>query len=115
VTDKVGGWIAQTPADGYCGCGRALPKINATPRLSEIKVPALVICGEQDMGTPPAMAKVIHEGIKGSELALIPEAAHLSNMEQPAKFLAAVEKFYSRIGVGRPSPEARDEDHPHRR
>ena len=99
IMDKVGGWIAQTPPDGYCGCGKALPRLNATPRLGEIKVPTLVICGEQDSGTPPAMAKVINQGIKGSELVLIPEAAHLSNMEQPAKFLAALEGFYKRIGV----------------
>ena len=99
VMDKVGGWIAQTPVNGYCGCGAALPKLDATPRLGEIKVPTLVICGEQDMGTPPAMARIIHEGIKGSELVMIPEAAHLSNMEQPAKFLAAVEGFHRRIGV----------------
>jgi 3-oxoadipate enol-lactonase len=99
VVDKVGGWIAQTPVNGYCGCGKALPKLNATPRLGEIKVPTLVICGEQDMGTPPAMAQVIHAGIQDSELVLIPQAAHLSNMEQPAQFLGAVEKFYRRIGV----------------
>jgi len=99
VADKVGGWIAATPVNGYCGCGKALPTLNATPRLGEIKVPTLVICGEEDSGTPPAMARAIHAGIAGSELVMIPQAAHLSNMEQPAAFLAAVEKFYKRIGV----------------
>lgn len=99
VIDKVGSWIAATPANGFCGCGAALPTLAATPRLSEIKTPTLVICGEQDMGTPPAMARTLHEGIAGSELVMIPNAAHLSNMEQPAAFLAAVEKFYQRIGT----------------
>lgn len=99
VVDKVGGWIAQTPANGFCGCAAALPKINTTARLKEIKVPVLVICGEQDGGTPPAMAHAIHDNLPGSELVMIPEAAHLSNMEQPAAFLAAIEKFYQRIGA----------------
>lgn len=99
VVDKVGGWIAQTPANGFCGCAAALPKIAATPRLGEIKTPTLVICGEQDGGTPPEMARTIAAGIPGAELVMIPDAAHLSNMEQPAAFLAAVEKFYKRIGA----------------
>ena len=99
VIDKVGSWIAATPANGFCGCGAALPTLAATPRLGEIKTPTLVICGEQDMGTPPAMAQTLHAGIAGSELVMIPNAAHLSNMEQPAAFLAAVEKFYARIGA----------------
>ncbi|HEX4330234.1 MAG TPA: alpha/beta fold hydrolase [Burkholderiales bacterium] len=99
VIDKVGGWIAQTPANGFCGCAAALPTINVTARLQELKVPTLVICGEQDMGTPPAMAQAIHQNLPGAELVMIPNAAHLSNMEQPAAFLAAVEKFYSRIGA----------------
>jgi 3-oxoadipate enol-lactonase len=77
----------------------ALATTATTARLGEIKTPTLVICGEQDGGTPPSMAKIIHEGIKGSEYVLLPEAAHLSNMEQPEKFTAAVEAFYKRIGV----------------
>jgi 3-oxoadipate enol-lactonase len=99
VTDMVGSWIAGTPPQGYCGCAHALSTLNSTPRLGEIKVPTLVICGEQDGGTPPAMAKIIHEGIAGSELVIIPNAAHLSNMEQPQAFLGSVENFYRRIGA----------------
>jgi 3-oxoadipate enol-lactonase len=99
VTDKIGSWIAQTPVNGYCGCGKALPRLNATPRLGEIKVPTLVICGEEDTGTPPAMARTLQEGIAGAELVMIPNAAHLSNIDQPQMFLAAVENFYRRIGA----------------
>jgi 3-oxoadipate enol-lactonase len=99
VIDKVGSWIAQTPDNGFCGCASALPTIAVTARLKELKVPALVICGEQDGGTPPAMAHAIHDNLPGSELVMIPNAAHLSNMEQPAVFLAAVERFYQRIGA----------------
>jgi pimeloyl-ACP methyl ester carboxylesterase len=60
-------------------------------------VPALVIVGDQDAGTPPAMAQAIHENLPGSELAIIPSASHLSNIEQPAAFDAALTKFYDRI------------------
>jgi 3-oxoadipate enol-lactonase len=92
----VGGWIAATPVAGYAGCCHALPKINVTDRLKEIKVPALVIVGEQDMGTPVAMARAIHEALPGSKLTILPSAAHLSNMEQPAAFTQALQEFLAR-------------------
>ena len=65
-----------------------MPKINLTDRLKDIKVPALVIVGEQDVGTPPAMAQAIHENLPGSDLVVIPSASHISNVEQPEAFNA---------------------------
>jgi 3-oxoadipate enol-lactonase len=90
---KVATAIATTPVAGYAGCCAAIPKINVTARLKEIKCPVLVICGEQDPGTPPAMAREIHDNTPGSKLVLIPQAAHLSNLEQPAAFNRALEDF----------------------
>lgn len=92
----VGGWIGATPAVGYAGCCAALPKIDVTARLKEIAAPTLVIVGEQDVGTPPEMAREIHENKPGSELVTIPSASHLSNMEQPAAFNAALAAFLDR-------------------
>jgi 3-oxoadipate enol-lactonase len=90
---KIATQISTTPVAGYAGCCAAIPKINVTTRLKEIKCPVLVICGEQDPGTPPAMAREIHENTPGSKLVLIPQAAHLSNLEQPAAFNRALEGF----------------------
>ena len=87
--------IERTPVSGYVGCCHAIPKINVTARLKEIKVPALVICGEDDPGTPPAMAREIHDNLPGSKLVLIARAAHLSNIEQPEEFNRALADFLS--------------------
>jgi 3-oxoadipate enol-lactonase len=87
--------IERTPVPGYAGCCHAIPKIDVTARLKEIKCPALVICGEDDPGTPPAMAREIHENLPGSKLVLIPQAAHLSNVEQPEPFNRALGEFLS--------------------
>ena len=95
VVERVGALIASTPVAGYVGCSHAIPKINLTARLKEIKLPILVICGEQDGGTPPAMAREIHDNAPGSRLVLIPRAAHLSNLEQPQAFNRALEEFLS--------------------
>jgi 3-oxoadipate enol-lactonase len=85
--------IRTTPVAGYVGCCHAIPKINLTDRLKEIKVRTLVICGDQDPGTPPAMAREIAANLPGAKLVLIPQAAHLANIEQPAAFNRALAEF----------------------
>jgi 3-oxoadipate enol-lactonase len=91
--EAVGKLIASTPVAGYVGCCHAIPRINVTARLKEIKAPILVLCGDQDPGTPPAMSREIHENAPGSKLVMIPQAAHLSNLEQPAAFTRAMREF----------------------
>lgn len=85
--------IRNTPVAGYVGCCHAIPKINLTDRLKEIKAPTLVICGDQDPGTPPAMAREIAANLPGAKLVLIPQAAHLANIEQPHAFNRALTEF----------------------
>jgi len=87
---RIAAQIADTPVAGYVGCCHAIPQINVTARLKEIDCPVLVIVGEQDPGTPVAMAREIHAGAPRSKLVILPNAAHLSNIEQPAGFDKAV-------------------------
>ena len=87
--------IRATPVAGYVGCCYALPKINLTDRLKEIKVPVLAITGTEDASA--ASTKTIHESIPGSEFLPIPSASHIANIEQPEAFNAALTKFYDRI------------------
>ena len=98
ILQEIGQAIRSTPVTGFIGCCHALPKINVTSRLAEIRIPALVIVGEHDPGTPPAMAREIHENLPGSELVVLPSAAHLSNLEQPQAFDAALGDFLARRG-----------------
>ncbi|HKX38121.1 MAG TPA: alpha/beta fold hydrolase, partial [Burkholderiales bacterium] len=90
---KVAAQILKTPVAGYIGCCHAIPKINLTDRLKELKVRALVVCGDQDPGTPPAMAREIAHSLPGAKLVLIPQAAHLANIEQPDAFNRALAEF----------------------
>ena len=85
--------ILGTPVEGYCGCGAAISKLNVTPRLGEIETPTLIICGEDDPGTPVSMSEIMRDGIPNSELVILPVARHLSNLEDPAGFNAALIKF----------------------
>lgn len=97
VVERVAGLIRTTPAQGYAGCCHAIPKIDLTDKLSAIKCPVQVIVGEKDVGTPVAMSEAIHKAIPGSELVVIPDASHLSNLEQPAAFNAALLRFLARV------------------
>jgi 3-oxoadipate enol-lactonase len=96
VTARVSAMIRATPVAGYVGCCHAIPKINLTQRLKEVKCPSLVIVGEQDAGTPVAMAREIHAALPGSDLVIIPSASHLSNLEQPTAFNRALATFLNK-------------------
>jgi 3-oxoadipate enol-lactonase len=82
-----------TPAQGYLGCCDAIRELDYSADLSRIRAPTLVIAGEKDAGTPPAMSEAIAARIPGARLAIIPGAAHLSAVEKPAEFNALVRDF----------------------
>lgn len=84
---------AQTTA-GVANAVRALrDRPDSTPGLRDIRVPTLVIVGEEDGITPPSAAAALTAGIAGARQVVIPHAGHMSNMEQPAAFNEAVREF----------------------
>ncbi|WP_433040099.1 alpha/beta fold hydrolase [Dactylosporangium sp. CS-033363] len=66
---------------------RELAHLDLRPRLGEIEVPALVVCGERDKVNLP-LSRELAAGIPGAELRIIPGAGHLWNLEQPDVFTA---------------------------
>lgn len=76
--------------------GAIMRRLDSTPLLSSIRCPTLVIAGEEDTLTPPALSQGLHEAIGGSTLSLVPEAGHLANLEQPDAFNRAVGAFLAR-------------------
>jgi 3-oxoadipate enol-lactonase len=73
-------------------------RADSTPTLREIRVPTLVVCGEEDVITPPAESEAIRRGIAGSRLVLVPRAGHLANLESPAAYNAALTEFLRSLG-----------------
>ena len=62
--------------------------------LPRIDVPTLLIWGEQDLRSPPeSVARQFHASIPGSQLVLIADAGHVSNLERPDLFNKAVRDF----------------------
>jgi proline iminopeptidase len=67
------------------------------PRLERVTKPTLVIVGEHDRTTTPRAAQVLHEGIRGSELRVIPGVGHMSYVEAPELYVEAVRTFLRRV------------------
>lgn len=71
---------------------------DAVPGLAAVTVPALVLVGEYDAVTPPLASAALAGGLPHAELTHIPGAGHLSNLENPAAFDAAVRGFVKQLG-----------------
>ena len=89
-------YIEATPVEGYAGWCQAIRDLNVTDRLKAIALPTRVIVGAEDLGTPPAAARVIHGEIAGSDLIEVPGVAHQLHVEEPDTFNRHVLEFLDR-------------------
>lgn len=85
--------LLGTHPEGYAGCCSAIRDMDHTEQLRAIGVPTLVLCGERDIATPWAgHGELLARGIPGARAVHLP-AAHLSNLEAPRSFTAALLDF----------------------
>ena len=79
--------IEGTRADTIGGAVEAMMnRPDSTPLLSRMALPTLIVCGEEDVLTPPSDSEAMHQAIAGSRLVLLPRAGHLSSLEAPEAF-----------------------------
>ncbi|MGD1046452.1 MAG: alpha/beta fold hydrolase [Bacteroidota bacterium] len=79
--------ICANSQRGICGTLLALAaRTDTTQALSSINIPTCIIVGEHDKLTPPSDAQTMHTMIEGSELYILPHAAHMSNLENVQEF-----------------------------
>jgi pimeloyl-ACP methyl ester carboxylesterase len=67
------------------------------PQLERVSKPTLLIVGEHDRTTPTRASRVLHEGIRDSELVVLPGVGHMSYVEAPDEYVAAVRGFLRQI------------------
>ncbi|MBI5474032.1 MAG: alpha/beta fold hydrolase [Ignavibacteriae bacterium] len=90
--------ISSTPALSIAGTLLALAsRTDTTPSLPTITIPTLILVGEKDITTPPENSQSMHTKIPHSELHIIPNAAHMSNLENPPAFNEHLLSFLRRI------------------
>jgi 3-oxoadipate enol-lactonase len=75
--------LRGTPTEGYAGCCEVLRDADVRDRLKAIRAPTLVIAGAEDPAATVEQAEEIRDSIPGARLAVIENAAHLANIEQP--------------------------------
>jgi 3-oxoadipate enol-lactonase len=94
VVDALRELIVSNSTDTIAGAITALmTRPDSTPLLSQVHCPTLVVVGDEDALTPRPCSEAIRSGIAGAELAVVPLAGHMSNMEQPAAFNLAIAHF----------------------
>jgi proline iminopeptidase len=69
-----------------------MTSVEYTDRLASIKVPTLIMVGDQDECNP-SLSQEIHEKITGSTLIILPKSGHMTFVDQPSLFLTAVDEF----------------------
>ena len=104
----------------------AADQFDVMGEVGRLSLPTLVICGAEDRLAPVKFSQYLHDQIRGSELVLVREAAHMVMIEQPRATNAAIRTFLERLdhergprldqeraprSEGRRDQEARDERH----
>lgn len=94
VVEEVTGMILANVPDGVADALLAMAhRRDSTDLLASIRCPTLVIAGEEDTFIPVSEARAFVRKIPGAELEVIRKAGHLVNLEEPAGFQAALERF----------------------
>ena len=98
LRDQLRAIITGNQVSGIAGDLMAMEeRPDSTPLLSTISVPTLVIVGEEDLASPPEEVEAMAKQIPGSTFVRIPQAGHLSNMENPDAFNAALLSFLQSV------------------
>lgn len=97
VLDKVRNMIRSTTPVGHAGCCEALKTLAFGARLGEIRTPTLIIGGALDKGAPPEVLADAAKAIPGAQHVIVPDAGHISNMENVPAFNAALAAFLGSV------------------
>ena len=97
TVERVREMMAATPVAGMVGAlGAMRDRPDSTPLLAELAgVPTLVIVGEEDGVTPPALARAMADAIPGASLVVIRSAGHIPTLERPVETTDALSAFLS--------------------
>lgn len=101
--DQVCGYanmVARTNPEGYIGVCCALRDGDLIQSSATIRQPTLVLCGDKDIATPPDMARSLAGIIPHAKLSLIPNAAHISSVEQPEFMAEQIKTFLREVHIG---------------
>jgi pimeloyl-ACP methyl ester carboxylesterase len=100
VYGRVRALVQAAPAAAVAWAQRAMAaRPDSFDTLRAVTVPVLVVVGEEDEPSPPAEATAMAATVKDGRLVVVPRAGHLSAVENPEAFNAAVSEFLRSLGT----------------
>jgi pimeloyl-ACP methyl ester carboxylesterase len=97
VRDELSRVVAGLHPLGFRMMARTLAETDTRDLLPQIDVPTLLLWGDDDRRSPLGIAEQLRDGIRASELVVIPKAGHVTNMEQADAFNAQVRRFLNEL------------------
>lgn len=91
--------LASSDPAGYAAQCRALVAMDVTPRLRDLRCPVLLVCGAEDMASPPAANSANAALIPDVKLVELDDTAHIIPWEKPDELLAALMGFDASAGA----------------
>lgn len=85
--------LLRTTVEGYAGCAAAIRDADLAQSTSKLRVPTLVLVGDQDQSTPVTSAEALRDAIPGAGLIVIESAAHIPTVEKPDEITSAIRHF----------------------
>ena len=87
--------LLRTDREGYAGAAEGIAAADLAEGTPTLRVPALVVVGERDESTPLASAEALRDALNGT-LEVVPDAAHITTVEQPEAVTDAIRRFLAR-------------------
>ncbi len=85
--------ILGTSLNGYCGCAEALKRLDYRRRLPDLLKPVLYVAGQYDAAASPEAMRDMAGATSNARFALIPDAAHMANLENATRFNTVIHDF----------------------
>ena len=90
--------LTRTPIEGYAATCEAIRDADLRAAVGAIVAPTLVLCGADDLATPPDLGRDLASALPNAQFALIDGAAHLPCIEQPEQMAAEIGRFLRACG-----------------
>jgi 3-oxoadipate enol-lactonase len=87
--------LTRTPLAGYIATCEAIREADLSQLVGQIRAPALVVGGLEDLATPPDLVRSLADALPNARLELIEQCGHLPSIEQPAVLAAKIDAFLS--------------------
>lgn len=98
MVEKIKNMILSTKVEAVTGTLAALAQRQEKCfSLNEISIPVLILCGKEDIVTPPVQSEFLHTHIKNSKFHSLDKAGHMANLEQPDEFNNFINDFITNL------------------